>query len=1284
MPFGSQTPTTRRGGCVDKPGLESATLPHAKMLDHASHDRIYEEPRERLSKVRSDASTPPLDKAPGPCLDSPTERGTASASVTRAHGQAHRYTRPHRRLPQAVAALKGNLMKAPYLRGILVGLISALLALGPVCTRAEDIDLFTASSSDPANVLIILDNSSNWSAANQGWPEDEAPPAGVDCGNDCNKQGYYELKAIRTVIESLPADPAGTVAMNVGLMLFNNSNASRDGGYVRYHVRLLTGDNKEAFLAKLDEIIRNFNTETAASSVQYAAALFDAFKYFGGHTNPDSNTNPPPANPAYSGIPVFGTEFWGSNDADGTKPDPAAYDDADYIPIRKSNCAKNFIVFVGNGFPAKDDTVPNMGEVLSMLTDPESPPSTISEFPLVTVTPVWSPWTDDTDSSCVSKQSCPDSLPVGDTTRIYQCAQSGCGKNEERVQVATVEGYTTTNAPPTGNAVSRYGDEFTDFLGRTDVNPAAGQQNVTTYTIDVYRNQQSADQTALLRSMANHGNGKYLAATDEESLQKAFADVFSEILSLNAAFASASLPVNVNTQGNYLNRVFVGMFRPDNSPRWLGNMKQYKFVLDDNDKLFLADRNGRRAISPTTGFVTPCAVSHWTTVDTYWNAAPAGSCSEPGASPASDAPDGELVEKGAAAQRLRDAKTPATRNLKTCGPDSCTTLAPFDAATTGLESALVDWVRGANSEPEAANPTSVMRPSVHGDVVHSRPLALDFGTAETPDIKVFYGANDGTLRAIDADREDSEGTELWSFIAPEHWAKLSRLRTNEPVISFPSVPDSVDPEPQPKDYFFDGSVSGYAAPGEVWIYATMRRGGRRVYAFDVTTPASPRLKWRAGCPNQNNDDGCDANLNQIGQTWSAVQAVLTAGYRTSGDPSVPKPLALFGGGYDRCEDAEPNTCPDDPKGNGIFVLDADSGEWQKTLPTTRSVAADVTVLDTDGNALIDLAYAVDTGGNLYRLNIGTEHPRDWSITPVAALGCNEPPCEAGTLNRKFLNAPEVVVTQHYNAVLVGSGDREHPLPLNRAAEVDNAFFMVKDKPADPTWLESGSGNCGDEPVICIGADASDSPLLKIEPEGASPTSAELAAAKGWYLAFGEDTADVKHHGEQVVTSAVVVAGVAFFSTHTPTFQGSASADSDGDGVLDAVDLCPDTPEGEHVNADGCAEDQGESCGSLGTTRGYAVNFITGESAVAGSERFDEFVGGGLPPSPVGGVVELDDPAEGDGDDGGDGSSTRHLVPFIIGGRQLDGSFSSGLEGQQPDIDLSGVRSRTYWYLEPTP
>ena len=39
--------------------------------------------------------------------------------------------------------------------------------------------------------------------------------------------------------------------------------------------------------------------------------------------------------------------------------------------------------------------------------------------------------------------------------------------------------------------------------------------------------------------------------------------IFSEIQAVNSVFASVSLPVSVNTEGTFLNQVYIGMFRPD-------------------------------------------------------------------------------------------------------------------------------------------------------------------------------------------------------------------------------------------------------------------------------------------------------------------------------------------------------------------------------------------------------------------------------------------------------------------------------------------------------------------------------------------------------------------------------------------------------------------------------------------------------------------------------------------------------------------------------------------------
>ena len=113
----------------------------------------------------------------------------------------------------------------------------------------------------------------------------------------------------------------------------------------------------------------------------------------------------------------------------------------------------------------------------------------------------------------------------------------------------------------------RFGDEWTQFLAATDVSDQPGQQPVFTYTLNVYNASADANQTTLLKSMARVGgtgaSGYFEVGGDLKKLVDAFKDIFTQIAAVNSVFASASLPVSVNTQGTYLNQVFIGMFRPD-------------------------------------------------------------------------------------------------------------------------------------------------------------------------------------------------------------------------------------------------------------------------------------------------------------------------------------------------------------------------------------------------------------------------------------------------------------------------------------------------------------------------------------------------------------------------------------------------------------------------------------------------------------------------------------------------------------------------------------------------
>jgi len=181
----------------------------------------------------------------------------------------------------------------PNFRSRLISTVLAL-ALGtalPSSVNAEDIDLFVGSSpaiaANRPNVLIVIDNSANWSAASQGWA------GGV-------KQGQSELRALRTVIGEL------TGSINVGLMLFTpGSGSNKDGAYVRYHVRQMAAANQTALQELIGDgscldgsnslngtpncLFKNFDSSTekvGTAKTDYSAGLFEAFKYFGGYTSP--------------------------------------------------------------------------------------------------------------------------------------------------------------------------------------------------------------------------------------------------------------------------------------------------------------------------------------------------------------------------------------------------------------------------------------------------------------------------------------------------------------------------------------------------------------------------------------------------------------------------------------------------------------------------------------------------------------------------------------------------------------------------------------------------------------------------------------------------------------------------------------------------------------------------------------------------------------------------------------------------------------------------------------
>lgn len=787
--------------------------------------------------------------------------------------------------------------------------------------------------------------------------------------------------------------------------------------------------------------------------------------------------------------------------------------------------------------------------------------------------------------------------------------QNSKPENQVKDLLAALGGNTTAIVNPSlGNDQANWSDEMARFMSGEDFSGKDETQGIVTHAIAVTKGPSDGNFPALMNSIANHGGGNYYEARSADVLLKALLDIFNQLQAANSVFASANLPVSVNARGTYLNQIYMGMFRPDanGSPRWTGNLKQYRFGLDAVDNLFIVDAAGNPAISASSGFINPSAVSYWTAPSTFWSNQPMGTPPS-----ASDAPDGEMVEKGGVAQRLRTAHATAqgARRVYTCigcaagtilsgggatdfgTANGAITEGLLGAASADERSRIINWVRGTDNAGDEVGPNTVpattVRPSVHGDVLHSRPAVVNFGGATG--VVVFYGANDGQLRAVNGNPGGAgAGEELWSFVPEDVFGRLKRLRDSTPEIALSTTPAGTGATP--RDYFVDGPIGVYqklnagGGSDRVILYVGMRRGGRLLYAIDVTTPTAPKMLWKKTASSP--------GMAMLGQTWSEPKPVRLRGH--------VNPVVVVGGGYDAdAEDATPTGAT--TVGNAVFVFDAFDGTLVKTFSALaganpaasigRSIPADVTLVDADYDGYADRGYAVDLGGQVYRLDFESpagHAPADWTVHKVADLS-------GGTgSGRKFFYPPDVVVTKAFTALLFGSGDREKPLLTG----TQDHFFQIFDRRTDK------------------GAPAVATPIVWADLYAADASPRVDGA--GCYMPLAG--------GEKVVNAATSIGGFSFFGTNRPAPLG------------------------------------GNTCSfNLGVAKSYAMPMF----CVASSGSV--LVGGGLPPSPVAGIVAIDI-----------GGGTLRQVPFVIG---APNPRNSAIEGSRVNPVIDVPRRRTYWYQE---
>lgn len=722
-----------------------------------------------------------------------------------------------------------------------------------------------------------------------------------------------------------------------------------------------------------------------------------------------------------------------------------------------------------------------------------------------------------------------------------------------------------------GSDVDNCLDELSTWAATNDVlqveNPAYpdaddGDQFITTHTIGFFLS--DLDAVQLMEDTAEGGGGDFYQASSEAELIGIFNEIIAAALDVNTTFSSPAVSVNAFNRSVHLNDLYFTLFRPEFTRHWPGNLKKYKLEFKD-DVPFIADDNGLNAVDATTGFFKTTAQSFW-----------------------SSSSDGDDVREGGAVSAFTDSRNVYTYTGSYSDPGSTGVNIPSvaGAALTGSDNAvdtsntaLTDALLGITGFSEKVAGTSYRdtlinfsagldalsdygvvdtyddaRPEM-GDPLHSEPTLIQYGeTAGVADLAIYTATNDGYLHATDSET----GKELFSFIPQELLTNLSTIMENSSGT---------------KTYGLDGSVVSWIndADGDnaitsggsdhAYIYFTMRRGGKNIYAMDVTDRSAPKFMWVI--------KGGVGDYAELGDTWSTVNVEKIK------DGSTEKTVLIFGGGYDDTQDSAV-TRRTDSVGRAVFIADATTGErlWSggeggdtSVDDMEYSIPARVKPLDIIGDGYIDRLYVTDMGGQIFRFDIDNNNgdPLASSVTGARIADLAD---TAEEDNRRFYYPPDVALvideTGKYNALVIASGFRAHPLNTT----IHDRIYMIKDKQTAFTTTyttDVTEDDLKDVTLNLAGGDGSD--------DAARDAELSLIQGKqGWYIDLDDEDNPGDWIGEKGLAESLLIEGVAIVTTYTPNIKPADNVCGPALGLgkvfyLDILDATPAFPSSVDVRGE---------------------------------------------------------------------------------------------------------------------
>ena len=266
----------------------------------------------------------------------------------------------------------------------------------------------------------------------------------------------------------------------------------------------------------------------------------------------------------------------------------------------------------------------------------------------------------------------------------------------------------------------------------------------------------------------------------------------------------------------------------------------------------------------------------------------------------------------------------------------------------------------------------------------------------------------------------------------------------------------------PHRYMVNGGFVLRQTPDkQTFMFGAMGQGGRGAYALNIGAVAnSDRSGWNTTVPlfetakGAGNKLGYTIGSTQIGRVSIKRNATpvnlesdvryagfLASGYRTEDVNSADNETALYV--YDMTG-KEAGT-----KNTGTNVSSSKAGKLLAKIPAPdgKGGLSTPTLVDTDFDGVVDIAYAGDRYGNMFRFDLSAKTPSEWSAQMIFQGSGNQPITSAPAVSRR---------SKDKYVVIFGTGSEIYQNELNNTNGQINAVYGIYDNVSTDAVLANSS------------------------------------------------------------------------------------------------------------------------------------------------------------------------------------------------------------------------------------